>query len=541
VVEQRQQVDRKMPTLAIPGLSQQQPSSVLPPPSNVMPIALPSMPSLPAPTPPNVQGPPPPTPSQLMLDSAKRDQMVNSGSGISQIKNPILRGLATAADITGSIFVPRLDSMIPGTQLHHQVLVHQQNGLIAQDQAQQAADTAQQTAQAELRQHQAAATLGEAQVADLSKPQATDYDYVDTPGGKVAIAKGTTTGVPVTVNGQPIAAKEAAPTNAFELWHQQNPNGTVSDYNNLESKPLTQQDADSLNGIFNPLAGKHGLPTNQFQPGMAHADALQIQGALNQAVGKQQGDVHISIAQQGQAERANALATKGADVDVSSPDAIASLTAVAHGAAPITTLLPRGATVQQRQGVMAALLRINPNFNSGLASSISGTENDAAHGAMAKNLTAIRTANNHLGQLGDAAVALQNGNVQALNKIGNAYNVQMGGSAATNFSTVKNAVAGELAKALTGTATVDEIHQMNTDISSAQSPQQIAGVVKTYQGLMQSKAHNLQTQYENGKSGSIDFSLGNGSASGPKAGDVESGYRFKGGNPASQSSWEKVQ
>jgi hypothetical protein len=29
-------------------------------------------------------------------------------------------------------------------------------------------------------------------------------------------------------------------------------------------------------------------------------------------------------------------------------------------------------------------------------------------------------------------------------------------------------------------------------------------------------------------------------ASGPKIGEVQQGYRFKGGNPADQSSWEKV-
>ena len=148
-----------MATLANQLAALRQPSSMLPPPS-VAPLDNSPAPVLPASVLPNVVGP---SPSPLMLDTAKRDQMASSGSGISQIKNPILRGLANAADIAGSVFAPRLDSLIPGTQGHHQLLMHQQNALIGQDQAQQAADTAQQDAQAQIRLRDSQASKAAAQ------------------------------------------------------------------------------------------------------------------------------------------------------------------------------------------------------------------------------------------------------------------------------------------------------------------------------------------------------------------------------------------
>ena len=485
------------------ALRSSQPVQFALPPPNVPPLDNSTMPAMPTPALPNVVGPPP---SQLVLDTAKRDQMVNSGSGINQIKNPILRGLANAADIAGSVFTPRLDSLIPGTQSHHQLLMNQQNDLIGKDQAQQAADTAQQDAQAQVQQRQALAQQEAAKAqADLDPQKAVDPSktvqtddgvyQLDPDTGKYDIRVGDTVAKakPMEVQAYEYALSKGA--NPMDAYSQ------VLGAKNTKDAPLPQQ---YLDAISSGDTVKAGLIKRVIQD-TSTAPKIQIQQAAA-------------------AERAQALATKGADVDVSSPDAIASLTAVAHGAAPITTLLPRGATVQQRQGVIAALLKINPNFNSGLASAISGTENDAAHGAMARNMTAIRTANDHLTQLGAAATALQNGNIQALNKIGNAYNVQMGGNAATNFSTVKNAVAGELAKALTGTATVDEIHQMNSDISSAQSPQQISGVVKTYQALMRSKAEEQQRQYQSGKSGGPDFSLGSGSGAGSPSQKVDGHY-----------------
>jgi hypothetical protein len=57
-------------------------------------------------------------------------------SGIAQIKNPWLRGLATVGDVIGSGFFPRAAAAIPGTSLHHQGLVNMARSAVANDESQ---------------------------------------------------------------------------------------------------------------------------------------------------------------------------------------------------------------------------------------------------------------------------------------------------------------------------------------------------------------------------------------------------------------------
>lgn len=59
--------------------------------------------------------------------------MRESGSGISQIHNHFLRGMARVGDIAGSMFFPYQMASIPGTELHHRQLMGQETGAINQD------------------------------------------------------------------------------------------------------------------------------------------------------------------------------------------------------------------------------------------------------------------------------------------------------------------------------------------------------------------------------------------------------------------------
>ena len=57
------------------------------------------------------------------------------GSGIDQVKNPILRGLLRIPEAIGSTFLPSLTSYIPGTGLHHEGLVRGAEAAVNQDTA----------------------------------------------------------------------------------------------------------------------------------------------------------------------------------------------------------------------------------------------------------------------------------------------------------------------------------------------------------------------------------------------------------------------
>jgi hypothetical protein len=129
-----------------------------------------------------------------------------------------------------------------------------------------------------------------------------------------------------------------------------------------------------------------------------------------------------------------------------------------------------------------------------------------------QTLTAYRTANDHLGLLEDAMKALDNGDVQALNKMSNRFKTEFGSSAPTNFETVKTMLAGELANVAKVTGATDmEIKNYQTELAQAQSPEQIQGVIDTNHHLMDQKAVEMMNQYESGMQGKPDFGKGAGS------------------------------
>jgi hypothetical protein len=153
--------------------------NLLAPPSPWNPdaVAAPALAS--AITPPQVQAPPigvpigkviaPPT--QTQTDTSERSRLINTGSGVSQIHNPLLRGIARAADIAGSVFLPGLAAAIPGTTLHHNILVNQASRNVATDQAGDKANVDLQDSQAQVQQRQALAAQETAKAATLGDPR----------------------------------------------------------------------------------------------------------------------------------------------------------------------------------------------------------------------------------------------------------------------------------------------------------------------------------------------------------------------------------
>jgi len=92
-------------------------------------------------------------------------RLSDTGSGIAQIHNhPVARGILRGLDTVGSIVAPRITAAIPGTELHHQRLIGQEQGLLGKNlgtETQEAglaktgADTEEAKARADLAQAQA--------------------------------------------------------------------------------------------------------------------------------------------------------------------------------------------------------------------------------------------------------------------------------------------------------------------------------------------------------------------------------------------------
>ena len=143
---------------------------------------------------------------------------------------------------------------------------------------------------------------------------------------------------------------------------------------------------------------------------------------------------------------------------------------------------------------------------SGAAAGARKVLTSAIGGKLGDTINAYNTASAHLDMLSQAADALNNGNIQALNKVGNEFNKQTGSPAPTNFKAVEDAVAGEVSKTFKGGQATDaEIKQAEDAISAASSPAQLKGVINTYKGLMASKRDAIRQQVQQGQQGKVNY------------------------------------
>ena len=349
-------------------------------------------------------------PTQAGIDQSKLNYYKNTGSGINQLQNPFVKGLARAADIVGSVFAPRLDMAIPGTELHHQMLVNQQQGLVDQDNAQAqtqaqadnlAANTALTQAKTEqttddINANDAAAKKAAASGSILYDANKNPIGYQDPTGRMMGLHDPA---LPSNIQDILGGVKSKPPTSEFELWQQQNPNGTAADFQQLQSKPLSKQEADSLNAVWDGLATKHHLPTGQFQAGMPHADATTLAGALNGAIGKQQGDSRVSIDLTGLQSRLGQTPPPGSTDQTgdaylqSLPPGMANT--VKATAAGDIAIPPAGTRNPQAQALRQAVMNYDPTFTD---SRYKGKQMFKT-GGDAQTITQLATATEHLDNL----------------------------------------------------------------------------------------------------------------------------------------------
>ena len=202
-----------------------------------------------------------------------------------------------------------------------------------------------------------------------------------------------------------------------------------------------------------------------------------------------------------QADLQQTLAAQG----VQAPSDFSELYAIGHFQDPLSILPQKlfkgmaGRTQEQAANFIHNF--INPGFSAITAPAImkqvqeyASTRPNTAGG----NVLAYNTAVAHLGRMVDAATALKNHDVRALNAITNYYHLQTGAPAVTIFNTIHDALVGEVAKTYVGgKPDVGTMADVKASFNSSASPDQMLGYARNTAGLMQSKNAELATHYYN--------------------------------------------
>lgn len=256
-------------------------------------------------------------------------------------------------------------------------------------------------------------------------------------------------------------------------------------------------------------AAGHAMKAQELLPKLQTVNAgnAQIQQAVNPLTGQatETGRTAIAVSPDAQlsanTSRANNAANIAKDYAIAgmSPDGKPGgnvekmAQAIANGqAAPITGFAlakPQGQTVMRR------VFEINPNYDETTYAAKTKAARDFTSGNQGNAMRSFNVAGQHLDQLGTLVDALDNGNLQLVNKVANAYKEQTGSPAPTNFDAAKDVVSKEVVKAIVaGGGGVAERQELADLMSKAKSPAQLKGVIQQYRSLMAAQHDALLQQ-----------------------------------------------
>ena len=147
--------------------------------------------------------------------------------------------------------------------------------------------------------------------------------------------------------------------------------------------------------------------------------------------------------------------------------------------------------------IMSKVRELNPNFDASKFKIAQKTRQDFTTGKQGQAVQSMNVAVDHLDTLDKAAKELNNGNIPLFNSIAQSYAKNTGQSAPTNFDALKSIVGSEVAKAVSGGASaLGDREEIRREIDKANSPQQLAEVIKKYQQLMAGQLKGLKQTYE---------------------------------------------
>lgn len=151
------------------------------------------------------------------------------------------------------------------------------------------------------------------------------------------------------------------------------------------------------------------------------------------------------------------------------------------------------------QSMLSAVSQYDPSFDAVNYAARSKTRNDFTAGKSAQSINALNTVIGHLGQLSDAADALNNTSYPLLNKGLNFIATQTGDPRVKNFDITRKAVVDELTRVYRGTGGSEkDIQTWSEAINAANSPEQLHSTLAQISDLLESKMNAMGEQYRQG-------------------------------------------
>ena len=139
----------------------------------------------------------------------------------------------------------------------------------------------------------------------------------------------------------------------------------------------------------------------------------------------------------------------------------------------------------KNQRILGRVMEINPSYDFTEVAAKKKAATDFTSGTLGNSMRSFAVAGQHLDQLGQLVDAMNNGNMNIVNKIGNAYSTQTGNPAPTNFEAAKDIVSKEVVKAIVaGGGGVTERQELSHLMENARSPAQLKGIISQYRNLM---------------------------------------------------------
>lgn len=407
-------------------------------------------------------------------------------SGIAQIQNPFLRGLARVGDIAGKVMFPTIEREIPGTEGHHQALVNEAQGNVASDLGEQSKELA--------LTHQKL----ENDALD-NKPAPTPKPIFDQAGDLIAFQNGDDLLGPKSPKLTPDmrdmmdAAKGKKPAGGTpesqamaDLQTQKNPS---------TNKPYTPYEA------FQKINAEkaEGKPDTSAQDDQRYEQVIQNQ-RLGKPVSAEDKAFAAAYKDRKTLGQTTTFMLQNGGTGPGSPAYENNVNGVATGKLKIENVLTPRTPLSVRQQFLSDVMNANPQFKASDFDIEKGVTKSATSGKIGDELNAYNTAIVHADLLQKAATALNNGDIRAINSIGNQLGVQFGSDKKTNFDIIRNAYTAEVTKALTsGHITDTELHEQKITLPDNAGPDQFSGAVNAYRALMASKKQIRRDQIEKGQ------------------------------------------